>query len=88
MYWVYWIWILGRTDLITMGNSGFGCVEYCGCFKTFHVLQKYIVDHCRYCSSKMLKVLWALPGVFGHGALTKPMPRLVSGSELSESFVS
>ena len=44
--------------------------------------------HCRYCSSKMLKVLWALPGVFGHGALTKPMPRLVSGSELSESFVS
>lgn len=28
-----------------------------------------------------LVVLWALPGVFGHGALTKPMPRLVSGQE-------
>lgn len=33
--------------------------------------------------SQTVEVIWSLldlPGVLGHGALTKPMPRLVSGA--------
>ena len=59
----------------------------CRILRMFRNVSRSSEIHCRYWCWRMLKVLWALPGVFGHGALTKPMPRLVSGSELSRLWV-